>query len=76
MQATLLAECSFANLPETGKSRWSLGLTAAKMKKCTWVRTKSVAQIEFLEWTDADHLRHAKFVRLRDDKDALNVVKE
>jgi ATP-dependent DNA ligase len=32
--------------------------------------------VEFLEWTDADHLRHSKFVGLRDDKDARNVVKE
>jgi ATP-dependent DNA ligase len=35
-----------------------------------------VAQIEFLEWTEADHLRHSKFVGLRDDKDARSVGKE
>jgi ATP-dependent DNA ligase len=45
-------------------------LTAEKMKKCVWV------QLEFLEWTDADHLRHSKFVGLREDKDARSVVKE
>ena len=32
-----------------------------------------MAQIEFLEWTDADHLRHSKFVGLRDDKNARTV---
>ena len=41
-----------------------------------WVRPVLVAQIEFLEWTEGDHLRHAKFVRLRDDKDARAAVKE
>jgi hypothetical protein len=35
-----------------------------------------VAQIEFLEWTESDHLRHSKFVGLRDDKDPRSVVKE
>ncbi len=33
-------------------------------------------EMEFLEWTDADHLRHSKFVGLREDKDASQVVKE
>ncbi len=35
-----------------------------------------MAQIEFLEWTDADRLRHSKFVGLREDKDPRSVVKE
>jgi DNA ligase D-like protein (predicted ligase) len=69
-------QCSFVNLPETAQSRWGEGLTAEDMKKCVWVRPELVAQIEFLEWTESDHLRHAKFVRLLDDKDARSVVKE
>jgi hypothetical protein len=64
------------NLRETRKARWTEALTADKMKKCIWVRTEVVAQIEFLEWTETDHLRHARFVGLRDDKDAREVVKE
>ena len=64
------------NLPETRKARWGEALTAEKMKKCVWVRPEIVAQIEFLEWTDADHLRHSKFAELRQDKDAKNVAKE
>jgi bifunctional non-homologous end joining protein LigD len=35
-----------------------------------------VAQIEFLEWTESDHLRHLKFAGLRGDKDPQSVVKE
>jgi DNA ligase D-like protein (predicted ligase) len=63
-------ECPFVNLPETRKARWGEALTAEKMKKCVWVRPEFVAQVDFLEWTDADHLRHSKFAGLRDDKDA------
>jgi bifunctional non-homologous end joining protein LigD len=69
-------ECPFANLPETHRSRWGEGLTAVDMKKCVWVRPELVAQIEFLEWTESDHLRHSKFAGLREDKDARAVVKE
>ena len=69
-------ECPFVNLPETRQSRWGEGLTADDMAKCVWVRPEVVAQIEFLQWTDGDHLRHAKFAGLRDDKDARSVVKE
>ncbi len=66
----------FVNLPDTHKSRWGDELTAEKMKECVWLRPEAVAQIEFLEWTAADRLRHSKFVRLRDDKDARSVVRE
>jgi ATP-dependent DNA ligase len=41
-----------------------------------WLRPEAVAQIEFLEWTAGDRLRHSKFVGLREDKDARQVVKE
>src|SRR5262249_15947896 len=58
----------FANLPDTHKSRWGDELTAEKMKECVWLRPEAVAQVEFLEWTGADRLRHSKFVGLRDDK--------
>ena len=66
----------FANLPDTHKSRWGDELTAEKMKKCVWLRPEAVAQIEFLEWTGADRLRHSKFVALRDDKNPRTIVKE
>ena len=69
-------ECPFVNLPETRQTRWGEALTAEKMKKCIWVNPELVAQIEFLEWTESGHLRHAKFAGLRDDKDARTVVKE
>jgi len=76
LQPLVIPRCPFGNLPETRRSRWGEGLTAEGMKKCVWVRPELVAQIEFLEWTESDHLRHSKFVGLRDDKDARSVIKE
>jgi bifunctional non-homologous end joining protein LigD len=67
LKGLVIADCPFVNLPEKRQSRWGLGLTAEEMKKCVWVKPKLVAQIEFLEWTEADHLRHSKFVGLRSD---------
>jgi DNA ligase D-like protein (predicted ligase) len=61
--------CPFMNLPETQKGRWGDGLTAKDMEKCVWVRPEFVAQIEFLEWTESDHLRHSKFAGLGEDND-------
>ncbi len=68
--------CPFVNLPETRRSRFGEELNAEKMKKAIWLRPESVAQIEFLEWTEGDRLRHSKFVGLREDKNPRSVVKE
>ena len=70
------AKCPFANLPELSDGRWGAGLTAEKMKECLWLKPEAVAQIAFLEWTGANHLRHTKFVALRDDKDPKRIVRE
>ena len=68
--------CPFVNLPEAKPGRWGQGLTAVKMKECKWVKPKLVANFEFLEWTDSNHVRHIKFVGLRSDKDPFAVVRE
>jgi len=51
-------------------------LTKEEMKNCVWFRPELVAQIEFTEWTPDRHLRHSKFVGLRDDKAAKDVMRE
>ena len=76
LKPLVISNCPFVNLPETHKGRWGEGLTAADMEKCVWVRPEIVTRIEFLEWTESDHLRHAKFAGLRDDKDPRKVIKE
>src|SRR4051812_8641174 len=68
--------CPFANLPEVKSGRWGQGLTAAKMKECRWLRPLLVGQIEFLEWTGDNHLRHTRFVGLREDKRPSEVTRE
>jgi DNA ligase D-like protein (predicted ligase) len=68
--------CPFVNLPETRRSRFGEELNAEKMKKAVWLRPEAVAQLEFLEWTEGDRLRHSKFVGLREDKNPRGVVKE
>jgi DNA ligase D-like protein (predicted ligase) len=69
-------ECPFANLPEKKQGRWGQGLTAEKMVQCRWVKPVLVGQFEFLEWTGENHLRHSRFVALRQDKKAHEVVRE
>jgi ATP-dependent DNA ligase len=68
--------CPFVNLPETKRSRFGEALNAEKMKKAVWLKPEVVAQIEFLEWTEGDRLRHSKFVGLRQDKKPRSVFKE
>lgn len=67
--------CPFANLPEKTPGRWGAGLTAAKMADCRWVKPTLVGQFEFVEWL-GPHLRHARFIALRDDKNPKEVHRE
>jgi bifunctional non-homologous end joining protein LigD len=41
-----------------------------------WVRPELVAEVGFTEWTTDGRLRHPRFVGLRDDKRARDVVRE
>jgi len=68
--------CPFGNLPEPKSGRWGAGLTAAKMKECRWLKPVLAGQFEFLEWSGDNHLRHSRFIALREDKKATDVVRE
>jgi bifunctional non-homologous end joining protein LigD len=70
-QELVRTSCPFANLPES-----SPGLTAAQMRKCTWLDPKLVCQISFTEWTRDNHLRHPLFLGLREDKTPKEVTRE
>jgi bifunctional non-homologous end joining protein LigD len=41
-----------------------------------WVAPELVAEVAFTEWTTAGRLRHPRFLGLRDDKSAREVVRE
>ena len=69
-------ECPLANLPEARSGRWGQGLMKAKMAECRWLKPVLVGQFEFLEWTADNHLRHSKFIGLREDKTAREVRRE
>ncbi len=42
----------------------------------TWVTSQLVAQVAFTEWTTAGRLRHPRYLGLREDKAAEQVVRE
>lgn len=71
-----IKECPFSNLPEKKAGRWGAGLTAAKMTECQWLKPVLVGQFEFVEFTPEGHLRHSKFISLRDDKKPKDVMRE
>lgn len=75
-QPLRVEECPFVNLPSPREGRWGQGITAAKMRRCTWLEPKLVGQIRFSEWTEDGGLRHPVFLGLREDKAAREVVRE
>jgi bifunctional non-homologous end joining protein LigD len=76
LQKLKIDVCPFANLPEPRGGRWGAGLTAAKMAECRWVKPELVGQFEFVEWTPDNHLRHSRFVGVREDKNPRDVRRE
>ena len=50
--------------------------TTIKERHVTWVEPRLVAQVGFTEWTRDGRLRHPRFLGLRDDKEAGDVVRE
>jgi bifunctional non-homologous end joining protein LigD len=53
-----------------------VGFNQRRDEKLLVAQMELVAQIEFTEWTPDGHLRHSKFVGLREDKEAREIVRE
>ena len=53
--------------------RWARGFSKVETEEI--VHTVG-GQFEFVEWTSEHHLRHTKFVALREDKKAKDVRRE
>jgi bifunctional non-homologous end joining protein LigD len=86
------AKLRYAGKVGTGFTRATLRDLAAKLrplardgspfadeireKHVTWVEPELVAQVGFSEWTRDGRLRHPRFLGLRDDKAAAEVVRE
>jgi hypothetical protein len=47
--AFLIAECLLVNFAGGKSGRWGQGLTAKRMKDCSWLRPRLVGQFEFIE---------------------------
>jgi ATP-dependent DNA ligase len=58
-------------LPNEGSSRWGGGVTAEDMEEMVWTKPKLVAQIQFVDCTAENRLRHSKFLGLRTVKEAV-----
>jgi bifunctional non-homologous end joining protein LigD len=54
------------NLPEKKRPH---AMDREKMETVRWVKPKIVCEIAFNEWTPSGHLRHSKFLRLRESGD-------
>ncbi len=74
-QKLIQPDCPFVNLPEKA-GRFGRGLTAAEMKRCTWLKPQLVCEIRFAEWTRDGHLRQPAFLGLREDKSPEEVTRE
>jgi DNA ligase D-like protein (predicted ligase) len=58
--------CPFANLPEKkGPHR----MDKEKMRKVRWLKPRLICEVAFNERTGQGHLRHSKFLRIRDAED-------
>ena len=66
--------CPFANLPERRRTQWAL--TRGEMKTACGSNRSWSPKLSSTEWTPDGHLRHSKFVGLREDKEAGDVVRE
>lgn len=73
-----------ATLESLGERLENLAVTASPfadprsidVKRPHWVEPALVAQVGFTEWTRDGRLRHPRFLGLRDDKAASEVIRE
>ena len=61
---------------KTSKSPFQKKLTAEQARNARYVKPELVAEVEFRSWTGDNHLRHASFRGIRDDKPAREIVRE
>lgn len=76
LELLAVGKCPFTNLPTSRTGHWGEGVTAEEMGDYIWLNPEIVAEIKFAEWTSGGVLRHAEFVRLREDKDPKEVSRE
>ena len=63
LEPLIQKECPLSKKPETNAA-------------VTWVRPELVCEVSLSEWTEEGSMRHPVFLRMREDKDARDVVRE
>lgn len=58
------------------KSPFANKLSTEEARQARFVRPELVAEVEFRTWTADDHIRHASFRGLREDKEPCQIVRE
>ena len=76
LEPLVIAECPFANLPNSKRSHYGEGVTAEDMQRYRWVRPEIVCQVAVKEWTADGNLRQPDYLGIRTDKDARRVRRE
>jgi ATP-dependent DNA ligase len=66
IERLIVPDCPFVNLPEKKRPH---AMDREKMRTVRWVKPKVICEIAFNEWTPSRHLRHSKFLRLREPRD-------
>ena len=63
---------------DAGRSNDNAGNTRCGIVRHStlWVKPELVGQFEFVEWTPDRHLRHSRFMGLREDKTPREVRRE
>ena len=76
LKSQRLDHCPFVDLPSERSSRWGGGVSVEDMKEMIWTRPERVVQVQFVEWTAENRLRHSKFLGMRPDKSPKDVLRE
>jgi ATP-dependent DNA ligase len=59
-----------------GRAAAGVGPDGQQDERLPMAQIRTVGQFQFLEWTPDNHLRHSRFVALREDKSARDVVRQ
>lgn len=73
LKSLRLDRCPFVDLPSEGSSRWGGGVSVEDMEEMIWTKPERVVQVQFVEWTAENRLRHSKFLGMRPDKNPKDV---
>ena len=68
--------CAHNSMHSRSSRRRSPGPSGLPRLRAHWVRPEIVVQVAFIEWTVHGKLRHSRFLGVRTDKSAHDVVRE